>query len=323
MLSIHAYVRDISHFHDNKHISIFSLNINGYKTNFYEFLATNINLCETPFNFYCFCETNVKEDEPNDFHIEGYRNTNLFAARNKHKGSGLSIYYRSHLDFIPNNHFRVRNNMFEALGGILITPLGKIQILCIYRYQNSNKSKFCELFFNFLQPLAEKPTIICGGFNIDLFDSVTCDSTSEFCDTFTSKGFIPFINKTTRVSKSTVNCIDHFWTESRIYSAVLESSISDHFPITAVLPSPLVIFDSDLISESEDLAKHVTVISENAVSDFAKDLSVLSVEPPSDGVIYDANFTSFYKTFNEIYQRNFIKVKSSTLSTSRNATAKL
>ena len=151
MLSIDAYVREISHLHDNdrKHISIFSLNINGFKTNFYEFLATKINLCETPFDFYCFCETNVKEDEPNDFHIDGFRNTNLFAVSNKHKGSGLSIYYTSHLDFMPNNHFTVRNDMFEALGGILITPLGKIQILCIYRFHYSNKNKFCELFFNF------------------------------------------------------------------------------------------------------------------------------------------------------------------------------
>ena len=170
MLSIDAYVSEISHLHDSKHISIFFLNINGFETNFYEFLATKIHLCETPFDFYCFCKTNVKEDEPNDFHIDGFRDTNLFAARNKHKGSGLSIYFRSHLDFMSNNHFTVRN-MFEALGGILITPLGKIQILCIYRFHYSNKNKFCELFFSFLQPLAEKPTIICGDFNIDLFDS--------------------------------------------------------------------------------------------------------------------------------------------------------
>ena len=76
-----------------------------------------------------------------------------------------------------------------------------------------------------------------------------------------------------------------------------------------------------------NLVKHVTVISENAVSDFAKDLSVLAAKPPSDGVIYDAditraNFTCFYNTFNEIYQRNFIKVKSSTSSIYRNATSK-
>ena len=330
MLSIDAYVSEISHLHDSKHTSIFFLNINGFKTNFYEFLATKINLCETPFDFYCFCETNVKEDEPNDFHIDGFRNTNLFAARNKDKGSGLSIYYRSHLDFMPNNHFTVRNNMFEALGGILITPLGKIQILCIYRFHYSNKNKFCELFFNFLQPSAEKPTIICGDFNIDLFDSNTCDSTSEFCDTFISKGFIPLINKTTRVSKNTSTCIDHFWTnitENRAYSAVLDSSISDQFPITAVLPSPSVTFDSNPTSESVNLVKHVAVISENAVSDFAKDLSMLAAKPPSDGVIYDAditraNFTCFSNTFNEIYQRNFIKVKSSASSACRNATTK-
>ena len=90
------------------------------------------------------------------------------------------------------------------------------------------------------------------------------------------------------MSKSTDKCIDHFWTnitENRACSAVIDSSISDHFPITAVLPSPSVTFDSNPTSESVNLVKHVTVISENAVSGFAKDLSVLAAKPPSDGVI--------------------------------------
>ena len=74
-----------------KNTTFYFNNIDGFKSNFNEFLNNKINH-KIKFDFYCFNETNVKENEPHDFDIESYNCEMLYAIDNKSKGSGIAVY---------------------------------------------------------------------------------------------------------------------------------------------------------------------------------------------------------------------------------------
>ena len=56
---------------DLKNTTFYFNNIDGFKANFNEFIGNKLNH-NTSFDFYCFNETNVKENEPHDFEIVNY-----------------------------------------------------------------------------------------------------------------------------------------------------------------------------------------------------------------------------------------------------------
>ena len=61
------------------------------------------------FDFYCLVETNIKDGVPNDIVLPGYHNIDLFGISNKKKGSGLSIFSRSNLNFTKSGNLTRRN----------------------------------------------------------------------------------------------------------------------------------------------------------------------------------------------------------------------
>ena len=223
--SIDEYVNDLSCNHTDARTSLFSLNINGFKTNFLEFVATHnlLNNGKKSFDFYCFCETNLKHDEPTDFVLPGYLNISLPAIKNKRKGSGLSNFFNSNLTFAEAKSLTRRYRFFETLGGQLKTPVGIYQIIVSYRFHNQDFSGYINSFMSFIDSISNKPTIICGDFNVDMFLIETCTNSNDFLNNFIEKGFIPLISKITRVSKTTQTCIDGIWVN--FYDDKLQSRI--------------------------------------------------------------------------------------------------
>ena len=73
-------------------------NIDGFKTNFNEFLSNRI-LRNHNFHFYSFNETNIHENCTENFEIEGYTSEFLHSIEGKSKGSGLAIYCHQNVKF--------------------------------------------------------------------------------------------------------------------------------------------------------------------------------------------------------------------------------
>ena len=314
--SIDEYVNDLSCNHADARTSLFSLNINGFKTNFLEFVATYnlLNNGKKSFDFYCFCEINLKHDEPNEFVLPGYLNISLPAIKNKRKGSGLSIFFNSNLTFAEAKSLTPRNRFFETLSGKLKTPVGIYQIIVSYRFHNQDFSGYINSFMSFIDSISDKPTIICGDFNVDMFLNETCTNSNDFLNNFMEKGFIPLISKTTRVSKSTQTCIDGIWVnfyDDKLQSRILDSSISDHFPIITTLPSPAGFINKEYEPENEPEMSTYTNINENTTSKFMHDLTnftnglYINNETVFDKNIAKKNFDYFYNSFKGIYCKAF------------------
>ena len=73
------------------------------------------------------------------------------------------------------------------------------------------------------------PTVICGGFNIDaLADNLL----TQNVNTINSNCFRLLPNEPTRVTDSSVSCIDHFIQNLISNCIILErQSFSDHYPV--------------------------------------------------------------------------------------------
>ena len=290
------------------------LKINGCKGNFDELVATHnlLSASRAMFDFYCLVETNIKDGVPNDYVLPGYHSIDLFSISNKKKGSGLSIFSRSILNFTKSGNLTRRNRFFEASGGILTGNSRTYQIIVLYRFHNNNFVKFNNTFFNFIDFITSLLTIVCGDFNIDMFQTDSTGPGCEFCNNFLSKGFTPLISKATRVANKSSKCIDNVWVnllDENIQSFVLDASISDHFP--TIIRFPLLNL---LQNEENDVTK---VISSVEITDDtkAKFLNELTAFTPNiflnDEVVYDQAIAKDNFEYFNTHLKNYIKRHSS------------
>ena len=189
-------------------LSVLFLNINGVKSNFDSFLAQAQSIT-MKFSFICFCETNLKSDEPDYYSIPNYSSEKLYAIDDKHSGSGITVYFKSSLNFRRIEKLCVRNSTFEALGGTFNSNFGKITLIVLYRFHRSdNNINFTKLVENYISVL-KGPVILVGDFNLDTLPSEKSSDSNKYINCFLSHGYVPLISKGTRVSSNKVTSIDN------------------------------------------------------------------------------------------------------------------
>ena len=109
--------------------SLYFHNIDGMKSNFNEFILHYKSL-DYEFDFLCFAETNIEQDEINQFSISNTYNCEILPKKaEKHKGSGLVLYFKKSLNFSVVDSLCRSNNDYEMLGGKLKTDFGFIYII--------------------------------------------------------------------------------------------------------------------------------------------------------------------------------------------------
>ena len=78
-----------------------------------------------------------------------------------------------------------------------------------------------------------------GDLNINSFDYDNNALVKNFFNLIFQSGFLPLIQRATRVTRTTATAIDHIITdailESTMHSGIIKANISDHFPIFAIL----------------------------------------------------------------------------------------
>ena len=78
-----------------------------------------------------------------------------------------------------------------------------------------------------------------GDLNINSFDYDNNALVKNFFNLIFQSGFLPLIQRATRVTRTTATAIDHIITdailESTMHSGIIKANISDHFPIFAII----------------------------------------------------------------------------------------
>ena len=163
---------------------------------------------------------------------------NLFHASRETRGGGVAAFIRDSY-LVTEISISRTFDTFEYLALKIISSCSKDNILFVVMYRPPNTalnlflSDFSQ-FINHLEPYVKKNThiIITGDTNIDLLNQRD-KYTSQFLNNMYAISLVPFINIPTRITDHSATLIDNIFTNNRkiIRTAVLQSDISDHFPI--------------------------------------------------------------------------------------------
>ena len=107
---------------------------------------------------------------------------------------------------------------------------------------------------------------IADDFNMNLLDYEKCKKIQEFLNLIYENSMITTINKPTRVTRQSATSIDHILTNCFVNfdfkTAIFQSDISDHFPISFFLPM------TNEFSKTEPIYIHIRITNSNAIEMF-------------------------------------------------------
>ena len=153
------------------------------------------------------------------------------------RGGGISIFVSHGFDVNILQQTKLSNPHIESLFLSVYQPRAKRSFVLgtVYKPPAANCNEFTNLLCNTISglPLKNSELILCGDFNIDLFNVDIHVPTAEFIYRLFSLSLSPVITKPTRVTDRSATLIDNIFVDNSLdYRAgILSSDISDHFPI--------------------------------------------------------------------------------------------
>ena len=219
--------------------SALHLNIRSMQKNFESF-KNLIEQTGQTFSIICLTETwltNEAFHADTNLHLHDYIGTHFERTTGK-KGGGLCIFVHNSIPFRIRNNFSVSDADHETLFIELENKREKnILIGVTYKPPGGNTKKFNSFLANILCAANKenKKIFLLGDFNLDSLNYDNDVNVQNVFNNLFSNGFIPLINKPTRVTTETNSIIDHIFSncffENDVTSGIIKSDISDHFPI--------------------------------------------------------------------------------------------
>ena len=312
----------------NSFVSFYFLNINGFKTNFDEYVLNHISVSNL-FDIICFSETNVDSDCIAQYGLgSDYHCLDIPKLPDKQKGSGLALYYRKtlQLTLIDSLCNYGTSSRFQILGGKVKTECGFLHFLVVYRFHSCPVTEFCAELDTILNSITG-PCVVLGDFNVNCFayslinelsDEGHTNSNSDtlvYVNSFLGKGFSPMISKGTRFDNrcnNTVTCIDQIWynmLSGSIRSGVFNSSVSDHLPIFALLPVTVSSVSSPEPTNTSNKKYKITPVTldvfANSIGTALSDTrEFLKTHSPSE------NFSFFHQALHKVHDECIVDPKS-------------
>ena len=163
-------------------------------------------------------------------------------TRNNKKGGGIYIYIHKQLEVKVKNDIDIFNNEIKRRSVEIINSKSRNFVVTgVYRLPKGH----IEAFKNYCKDLLKKKSassktvFMVGDLNINSFDYDNNALVKNFFNLVFQSGFLPLIQRATRVTRTTATAIDHIITdailESTMHSGIIKANISDHFPIFAIL----------------------------------------------------------------------------------------
>ena len=159
----------------------------------------------------------------------------FFGSRDTGAGGGSALYISDQL--CPRQLNIPPFTTADAVGASFKLSNKYSVVVCqIYKAPNTDKSQFnseleqCLIFLNKLN----KPTLITGDFNFDLFLLESNPMVHTFFNNMLSHGFFPIISRTTRSAHPSYTLLDNIFCNdlSRVmHSGIILDDMSDHFPV--------------------------------------------------------------------------------------------
>ncbi|XP_065671679.1 uncharacterized protein LOC136089556 [Hydra vulgaris] len=285
-------------------LSILHLNIRSLQKNFEKFkqflFSVKIN-----FQIICLTETwrRVKEIENNsNFQLNNYKV--LHQIRDSEKtGGGLCIFIHNSLDFKLRKIYFAVTHDFELLLIEVVNKTCKNAVVhVIYRPPSGNKKAFNKQIKSLIisEKLCGKCVYFAGDLNLDLLEYNKNKDVRTFFNIMFQNGFIPTINKPTRITKNTATSIDQIiinnFKNIKIKTGIFITDISDHFPV-------FITAQKSLNQPSKKVKTKKRVIKDASLVTFISLLSTTNWE----SVLKTKNVNEAYDKFYHIFECHYNK----------------
>ena len=163
-------------------------------------------------------------------------------------------------------------------------------------------------------PYKDKPLLILGDFNLNLFEYDNNTHIDEFVNSMISNSLFPLVNKATNFFRGSSTLIDHAWTNILNNSTkcdVVDMSTSSHKPLLSSIPTKLKHFIDKAASNSTNLKLHN--INTDSLNNFSNDFdSFLSTrsykhsELIKDSTVVKSTFSDFHSTLTHLYNKHIV-----------------
>ena len=301
---------------DKNSLTIVQINARSLKKNF-EAIKTFISNFNTPPDVIAIAETWLKDHEDKFYQISGYYFVSV--PRKGKLGGGVGIYLSNFISMT------IRNDLMALLGNccesaaieISLTNKKSFIVLSIYRPPNNDVHQFNVLFNTVLQNItsnSNRNIIIAGDTNIDLIKYKNHAHTEEFINNLLSSGFLPTINRPTRISEYTSTLIDNIFVncfELVKHSAIIHDDFSDHMPtLTTISTTRRPGVDEEEAGQTRSYNKtnfdnFHTLLTQTNWSTF----STVDINTTDPNILYNNFICSFQGIFNEAFPFTLQKSK--------------
>ena len=218
------------------YLDIRSLNKNV--DDFREFLAS----FQGSFSAIVLTESWCDETANNNLLLILDNSNSVHQARKNKKRGGICIYIHKSLDFKIRNDIDKFDNDLETCSVEIVNSKSKNFIITgIYTAPKSDVKELKNYCKNLLKRKNTngKTVFILGDLNVNSFDYDNNESVKKFSNMIFQGGFLPLIQRATRVTRTTATAIDHIITDAildrTMHSGIIKTQISDHFPIFTIL----------------------------------------------------------------------------------------
>ena len=292
-----------------------------------------------PSNSFSLCHFNIRSLQENFTSMQSYldsldlnftflgvtetwntdRNFDLFNLPNynfveKHRstrqGGGVGLFLPDNVDYLNRNDLDIFDDTLESMFievSVFSSPKNII-IGVVYRPPGRSLKDFNDIFCDILGRIKSerKMCYLLGDWNCNLLSYESHLQTKNMVDMFYSYGFVPLINRPTRISSTSATIIDNIFTNNHTdlinsFHGLLLTDISDHLPIFHIT--------KDTLENNKDLEIIKRSFSQKNKQSFLSELSTMTW----DSVITTENaqdaFTIFHKTFTSVFEKNFPKRK--------------
>ena len=207
----------------------------------YDNICNLVNSFENKPEIICISETRMNtKTNVNNFKLSGY-GPPIFNVSTTQAG-GTCIYVREECTYKPRNDLDFNIPGEAEVSFIEIEASTKVCkntiIGCVYRHPHENHDIFSDNLINSVEKVNKNCNVILmGDFNVDILCHNN-DHTKQYKNMLLSLGLRNTINKATRITPTCESSLDHLHTNinlSKVKSGILQSDISDHFPIYGIV----------------------------------------------------------------------------------------
>lgn len=233
-------LNDLTKTKQHSALSLFHHNIRSLNKHSNE-ITNYLSTINHKFHVYGFTETWFNSDnDSNLVDIDDY--TAINCNRQDRKGGGASLFIDPNIDFKIRPDLTIDcpdcDSIFIEINDVITRNKNTI-VGIIYRPETVNLDSFYDELTRVLNKINDesKPCYIMGDYNIDLLKYDTVSKINDFVNLIFSNGFLPVIDRPTRVTEHSATLIDNIITNDifgKINSGILVTDISDHFPIFSI-----------------------------------------------------------------------------------------